>query len=98
MINEKIESIIIDNLKSKRIKFDQDDALFKLYIGSETSLIEYYPNETNSLEIAFFTREVRGGFLYDSCIYYEPESMSGFLSLSDMKLYKSSFNLIEKFK
>lgn len=29
---------------------------------------------------------------------YEPESMSGFLSLSDMKLYKSSFNLIEKFK
>jgi hypothetical protein len=27
---------------------------------------------------------------------YEPEIMSGFLSLSDNKLYKSSFNLIEK--
>lgn len=80
MINEKIESIIIDNLKSKRIKFDQDDALLKLYIGSETSLIEYYPSETNTIEIAFYTREVRGGFLYDSCIFYEP----GTTNISDM--------------
>jgi len=28
---------------------------------------------------------------------YEPEIMSGYLDMKDMKLYKSSFNLIEKF-
>ena len=32
------------------------------------------------MEIAFFTREVHGGFLYDSCIYYEPETTN----ISDM--------------
>lgn len=73
MINEKIESFIIDNLKTKRIKFDQDDTLFKLYIGSETSLIEYYPSETNTTDIAFYTSEKRGRILYDSYIFYEPE-------------------------
>lgn len=76
MINEKIESFIIDNLKSKRIKFDQDDTLFKLYIGSETSLIEYYPSETNTIEIAFYTSEKHGRILYDNYIFYEPETVN----------------------
>ena len=60
-------------------------------------LVEKSPEDTGKLAFGanFYPYLTKPGHNFNVSLY-EPESMSGFLSLSDKKVYKSSFNLEEK--